>query len=80
MAKTAQPKWLDNAEIIKRLHAARDIALTCHYGAQAAHIDFVNSESRKLARTDYAGLKRHVELWFSRWEAALRDFERLSQV
>lgn len=63
-------------DIINRLRAARDIARTCYAGAEAAYFNFT-PEAHKLARGDYAGFKQYVELWFSRWDAALQDFDKL---
>lgn len=74
-AKKRPAKEVGSTEIINRLRAAREIALVCYNGAQAAFFNFPTREARKWAKTDYAKFKQHVELWFSRWEKALQDFD-----
>lgn len=75
MAAAKPAKEVGSRDIHKRLRAARNIALVCSGGAQAAPFNFGTPDASKWARTDYPKFKQHVELWFSRWDAVLREFD-----
>ena len=66
-----------STDIIKRLRAAQQSAVTCARGAQAARINFVTPVRRILAAENCDEFKQHVELWFSRWDAVLQEFDSI---